>query len=241
VSSYGYDAWGRRTLQTESDIATFGFTGHMEHPAIGLVLTKYRLYDPGSGRWTSRDPLGENGGINLLSYVGNDPVNLWDPLGLWQATISAGYFYAGRLSFGYNEGKANFGLGVGLGLGAKFEFNPNDKDPNKPSNADSCQGKYGSIKLGISGGVGSGPLGNVSGELAVSSKADDFDNVHAALNGTLTAAEPIGGNRVGGTLSANLYGSGSTGEYMGNIGVSTTSSVSAGGMIFGGVSAGVSW
>ena len=32
--------------------------------------------------WLSRDPIAENGGINLYAYVGNDPVNYWDPLGL---------------------------------------------------------------------------------------------------------------------------------------------------------------
>lgn len=34
------------------------------------------------GRWLSRDPLGEAGGINLYAYCGNDPVNRHDPLGL---------------------------------------------------------------------------------------------------------------------------------------------------------------
>ena len=41
-------------------------------------------YDLASGRgvWLSPDPIGEAGGINLYAYVGNDPVNAWDPLGL---------------------------------------------------------------------------------------------------------------------------------------------------------------
>ena len=37
-----------------------------------------------SGRsdWLSPDPIGESGGLNLYAYVGNDPINGWDPLGL---------------------------------------------------------------------------------------------------------------------------------------------------------------
>ena len=43
----------------------------------------YRFYDPETGRWPSRDPIEENGGINLYGFVGNDGVNKWDYLGLW--------------------------------------------------------------------------------------------------------------------------------------------------------------
>jgi uncharacterized protein RhaS with RHS repeats len=32
--------------------------------------------------WLSGDPIGTNGGINLYGYVGNDPINWFDPLGL---------------------------------------------------------------------------------------------------------------------------------------------------------------
>lgn len=32
--------------------------------------------------WLSPDPIGESGGLNLYGYVGNDPINFWDPLGL---------------------------------------------------------------------------------------------------------------------------------------------------------------
>jgi len=42
----------------------------------------YRYYDPVTGRWPSRDPIGERGGVNLYGFVGNDGVNYWDNLGL---------------------------------------------------------------------------------------------------------------------------------------------------------------
>jgi hypothetical protein len=55
-----------------------------ESPGFAAVLIYYgyRYYDPVTGRWPSRDPIGENGGVNLYGFVGNDGVNRWDILGL---------------------------------------------------------------------------------------------------------------------------------------------------------------
>ena len=39
------------------------------------------------GRWLNRDPINEAGGLNLYGFVGNDPVNRWDYLGLSPAAI----------------------------------------------------------------------------------------------------------------------------------------------------------
>jgi uncharacterized protein RhaS with RHS repeats len=43
----------------------------------------YRYYDPKTGRWPSRDPIEEQGGLNLYGFVGNDGVNQYDVLGLF--------------------------------------------------------------------------------------------------------------------------------------------------------------
>jgi RHS repeat-associated protein len=60
----------------------FAFTGHYYHARSGLYFTMYRAYNPSLGRWLSRDPIGEAGGVNLYGYVGNNAVNSVDSLGL---------------------------------------------------------------------------------------------------------------------------------------------------------------
>jgi RHS repeat-associated protein len=48
----------------------------------GLYNYGHRYYHPQLGRWTSRDPIGEEGGLNLYGFSGNDGVNRLDRLGL---------------------------------------------------------------------------------------------------------------------------------------------------------------
>ncbi|CAH0444760.1 hypothetical protein LMG9673_04456 [Ralstonia pseudosolanacearum] len=62
--------------------ADFGYAGMQYHAASGMYLTLFRAYDPGTGRWVSRDPIGERGGINLYAYVGGQPTRYADPNGL---------------------------------------------------------------------------------------------------------------------------------------------------------------
>lgn len=49
-----------------------------------LYYYRARYYDPMTGRFMSRDPLGlAAGDVNLYRYVGNNPVSLRDPFGLF--------------------------------------------------------------------------------------------------------------------------------------------------------------
>lgn len=82
---YDYDLWGRRTKingGASDPEADFGFTGHYYHAASAMVVAPRRLYLPELGRWLSRDPIAEKGGLNLYGYAGNSPTNRTDPLGL---------------------------------------------------------------------------------------------------------------------------------------------------------------
>ena len=42
----------------------------------------FRYYDPEIGRYLTRDPAGYVDGLNVYLYVGNNPVNSFDPMGL---------------------------------------------------------------------------------------------------------------------------------------------------------------
>jgi RHS repeat-associated protein len=82
AARYDYDPFGARTLVNGAFQCDFGFTGHFHHGPSGLALTFFRVYDPSAGRWLSRDPIEETGGLNLYGYVGNNPINAIDPIGL---------------------------------------------------------------------------------------------------------------------------------------------------------------
>jgi hypothetical protein len=50
--------------------------------SILAVSWAFAAYDPAVGRFISRDPIAESGGLNLYRYVGNSPINGTDPDGL---------------------------------------------------------------------------------------------------------------------------------------------------------------
>ncbi len=54
-----------------------------------LYYYGYRYYSAGLGRWLIRDPLEEDGGLNLYGFVGNEPLNKYDILGLSWTLSSA--------------------------------------------------------------------------------------------------------------------------------------------------------
>src|SRR5579884_2262329 len=83
LSSYVYDAFGiPKANGTSSD--PFGFEaqyGYYTDTETGLQLLTHRYYDPGTGRFMTRDPISYKGGINLYAYVTNHVPANTDPTG----------------------------------------------------------------------------------------------------------------------------------------------------------------
>lgn len=79
---YDYDVYGNPVTLSGSATSDIGYAGYFYHANSGLDFTLYRAYDPAHGRWLSRDPAGEVGGINLYAYANENPLLYTDPSGL---------------------------------------------------------------------------------------------------------------------------------------------------------------
>jgi RHS repeat-associated protein len=60
----------------------YRFSTKRADDATDSVHYEYRIYRPSSGTWLSRDPIQEQGGLNLFAFVGNNPLFYFDFLGL---------------------------------------------------------------------------------------------------------------------------------------------------------------
>ena len=60
----------------------YGFAGEYQDPTTGLYDLRARQYDPSTGRFLSRDPLGPQDYASLYTYVGDNPLSYTDPSGM---------------------------------------------------------------------------------------------------------------------------------------------------------------
>jgi RHS repeat-associated protein len=84
VKRVDYDSFGNIIEDTDPTFETpFRFAGGLHDSDTGLVRFGCRDYDPDTGRWTAKDPIGFSGDeTDLYGYCLSDPINLIDPFGL---------------------------------------------------------------------------------------------------------------------------------------------------------------
>ena len=87
AATYDDAPFGAVTETVPADSAVpanpFQWSSEVYDSELDLVYYNYRHYSPSDGRWLSRDPIEENGGVNLYGFVGNRVFASLDLFGLW--------------------------------------------------------------------------------------------------------------------------------------------------------------
>jgi RHS repeat-associated protein len=144
VQRIDYDAFGRVLSDSNPGFQPFGFQGGLYDLLTGLVRFGARDYDPATGRWLSKDPIGISGGMNLYVFCDNNPVSYIDPSGLckedaWNPSGHAVVWKGGKIGFfavagvelgsitlkfdnGYLQNYKYISSGVGVGFSLAFDL-----------------------------------------------------------------------------------------------------------------------
>jgi RHS repeat-associated protein len=77
-----YTAFGEQVSGSARRYGYAGAWGYQTDPSFPFLHVGARYYDPATGRFLQRDPIGIRGGLNVYSYVRNNPGRSVDPSGL---------------------------------------------------------------------------------------------------------------------------------------------------------------
>ena len=120
VARYLYHPFGKQIGQwgALAGANVMRFSSMPVHPLSGMP--HFPLRDLGDGRWLSRDPIGEAGGINLYGFVKNNPIYKIDPLGLdyhavaapWGGGNDYPYYYGDTMTEDASAFLYNWGAGI---------------------------------------------------------------------------------------------------------------------------------
>ncbi len=95
VLTQDYSPFGEQMNKADLHEGTYGFTQHEDDVDTESIYMKARHYKPIYGRMSRPDPARDfnifnASSFNLYAYVGNNPVNAWDPTGLAESTRQVG-------------------------------------------------------------------------------------------------------------------------------------------------------
>ena len=83
VATYTYDAFGRTISQSGAlaDVFVFRYSTKYFDRETGLYYYGMRYYSPALRRWLTRDPIEEDGGMNLYAFCNNSANFMFDRIG----------------------------------------------------------------------------------------------------------------------------------------------------------------
>ena len=81
-AKYTYSPFGEVLLKEGPCDSRYQFSTKELDGSTGMNYYGYRFYSPGLGRWINRDPIEEDGGLNMYCILINDTINWYDVLGL---------------------------------------------------------------------------------------------------------------------------------------------------------------
>ncbi|UDQ98389.1 RHS repeat-associated core domain-containing protein [Lentisphaerota bacterium WC36G] len=87
ANKYDYSPFGQLAKTDENVTNPFKFSSEYAEKETGLIYYNYRYYNPSTGKWLKRDPIGEKGGTNLYVIVYNNIIAYVDSLGLEQVEL----------------------------------------------------------------------------------------------------------------------------------------------------------
>jgi RHS repeat-associated protein len=120
VARYLYDPFGT-LLASSGQLAganVMRFSSKPWQDAPGLYDFGFRFYDPNLQRWINRDPIQENGGINLYGFVNNNPKHFIDTDGLGISSLDNDPALTAEVLYGDESVSAASKEAVGRGIGA---------------------------------------------------------------------------------------------------------------------------
>ena len=86
MNQYAYGPFGDliRATGPMAKANPFRFSTKSQDDETDLLYYGYRYYSASTGRWLSRDPIEERGGLNLYGFAGQNSVSRTDRLGLFR-------------------------------------------------------------------------------------------------------------------------------------------------------------
>jgi len=103
AAAYRYDAFGNLKAKSGTVDQPYLFSTKRYDIDTGLVYFGYRYYAPVIGKWITRDPIWEKGGINLYLFALNNSIMYYDDNGLEVISPEMIKEYLPDISWKYSE------------------------------------------------------------------------------------------------------------------------------------------